>query len=55
MNDTCNYCGEKFEEGQNILIHEYDCGELYFCDSYCAGAHFVEDECQGTSFSKEEE
>jgi hypothetical protein len=28
-------------------------GELCFCDSYCAGAHFVEDECQGTSFSKE--
>jgi ribosomal protein L24E len=53
MSDECDYCGEEFDDGQEILIYAYECGVLHFCDDICAGAHFVED-CENGIFHKEE-
>lgn len=41
----CDDCGTPFQEGQEILVYEYDCGVLHFCDSICAGNWFVQSEC----------
>ena len=55
MIDECIYCHEKFEDGQNIMLHEYDDVELYFCGSFCAGSWFAVNECQSITFYKNEE
>jgi len=55
MATNCNYCGAFFEDGQNVLRHEYDIGELLFCGSDCAGAYFVESECHSITFSEGDE
>lgn len=55
MDDECACCYEKFEDGQDIMMHEYDFGKLYFCSSLCAGYWFVESECQSMSFTRSED
>jgi len=55
MIDECIYCNEKFEDGQSVMLHEYDDVELYFCGSLCAGYWFAENECQSITFYKNEE
>lgn len=50
MDNECTYCHDMFENGQDIMMYEYDFGKLYFCSSICAGNWFVESECQSISF-----
>jgi len=53
MIDECIYCNEKFEDGQSVMLHEYDDVELYFCGSFCAGSWFAANECQSLTFNEE--
>ena len=53
MDNECIYCNEEFENGQNIMMYEYDFGTLYFCCSICAGNWFVDSECQSVTFTKD--
>lgn len=52
----CDYCNKPFVDGQSILKHEDDEDAdqdiLCFCNSECAGAHFVETECWRDQYEK---
>jgi hypothetical protein len=53
MSGKCDYCNKPFVEGQGIL--ETDEGELLFCGSECAGAHYVESECVQTTYLEDDD
>jgi hypothetical protein len=45
-NGKCDYCGMKFEDGDEFLLYTYDSGELQFCYGGCAGEWFAQNECE---------
>jgi hypothetical protein len=42
----CDNCSREFQEGQEILVYQYDFGVLHFCDNICAGDWFTQNECE---------